>query len=122
MDILNSINLEQKLEKFSDYFNPRIIAELNSQQVKLGKFRGEFIWHSHKDADELFFVIKGSFIMDFRDKSVEVNEGEIIVVPKGVEHRPRAEEEVHVMLFEPADTLNTGNVVNEMTKKQLEWI
>lgn len=116
------INLKQKLDKFSDYFNPRIIAELNGQHVKLGKFKGEFVWHSHKNEDELFFVIKGKFFMDFRDKTVEIKEGEMIVIPKGVEHRPRAEEEVHIMLFEPVETLNTGDVENEMTKKELEWI
>jgi mannose-6-phosphate isomerase-like protein (cupin superfamily) len=116
------INIKQKLEKFSDYFNPRIIAELNGQLVKLGKFKGEFVWHSHKDEDELFFVVKGKFFMDFRDKTVEIKEGEMLVVPKGVEHRPRAEEEVHIMLFEPAETLNTGDVENELTKKVLEWI
>ena len=116
------INIKNKLDKFTDYFNPKIIAQLNGQQVKLGKFKGEFVWHSHKDEDELFYVIKGSFFMDFRDKTVELNEGEIIIVPRGIEHRPRAAEEVHVMLFEPAGTLNTGNVKNELTKDKLEWI
>lgn len=116
------INLKEKLNKFSDYFNPRIIAELNCQHVKLGKFKGEFIWHSHKDEDEMFLVLKGKFFMDFRDTSVEVSEGEMIVIPKGIEHRPRAPEEVHVMLIEPVTTLNTGNIENEMTKIKLEWI
>lgn len=116
------INIKNKLGKFSDHFDPRIIAELNGQYVKLGKFKGEFVWHSHKDEDELFYVIKGNFFMDLRDKTVEIKEGEMIVIPKGIEHRPRADEEVHVMLFEPASTLNTGDVVNEMTKKELEWI
>ena len=115
-------NIKNKLEKFTDYFNPKIIAELNRQHVKLGKFKGEFVWHSHKDEDELFYVVKGSFFLDFRDKTVEIKEGEMIVVPKGVEHRPRADEEVHLMLFEPASTVNTGDVDNEMTKKNLEWI
>lgn len=116
------INIKNKLDKFSDYFNPRIISMLNGQYIKLGKFKGDFIWHSHKDEDELFYVIKGSFYMDFRDKTVEIKEGEMIVVPKGIEHRPRAEEEVHVMLFEPAGTLNTGDVENAMTKRQLDWV
>jgi mannose-6-phosphate isomerase-like protein (cupin superfamily) len=107
---MDVINIKQKLGKFSDYFNPRIIAELNGQHVKLGKFKGEFTWHSHKDEDELFFVVKGKFFMDFRDKTIEIKEGEMIVVPKGTEHRPRADEEVHVMLFEPAGTFNTGDV------------
>ena len=119
---MKAININEKLNKFSDYFNPRIIAELNGQQIKLGKFKGEFVWHSHENEDELFYVIKGSFFMDFRDKSVEIKEGEMLVVPKGVEHRPRAPEEVHVMLFEPASTLNTGNVENEMTKRKLDRI
>ncbi len=116
------INLKDRLDKFPGHYDPKIIAELNEQYVKLVKFKGDFVWHSHKNEDELFFVIKGSFFMDFRDKTVEVKEGEMIVVPKGVEHRPRAGEEVHVMLFEPASTLNTGDVENEMTKKDLEWI
>lgn len=116
------INIKEKLDKFSDYFNPRIIAELNFQHVKLGKFKGDFIWHSHKDEDELFLVVKGKFTMDFRDRSVEIKEGEMIVVPKGVEHRPRADEEVHVILFEPAGTLNTGNVIDQLTKTELEKI
>ena len=116
------INIKNKLDKFSDYFNPRIISMLNGQHVKLGKFKGDFIWHSHKDEDELFYVIKGSCYRDFRDKTVEIKEGEMIVVPKGIEHRPRAEEEVHVMLFEPAGTLNTGDVENAMTKRQLDWV
>lgn len=119
---MEKINIKSKLEKFSDYFNPRILAELNGQHVKLGKFKGEFVWHSHRDEDELFYVIKGNFFMDFRDQTIEIKEGEMIVVPKGVEHRPRASEEVHVMLFEPASTLNTGNIENELTKKDLEWI
>ncbi len=116
------INIKQKLAKFSDYFNPRVIAELNGQHVKLGKFKGEFVWHSHNDEDEMFLVVKGKFFMEFRDKTVEINEGEMIVVPKGVKHRPRADEEVHVMLFEPANTVNTGIIENEMTIKELEWI
>jgi len=116
------INIKNKLEKFHEHFTPKIIAQLNGQHVKLGKFKGEFVWHSHKDEDEMFYVIKGSFFMDFRDKTVEIKKGEMIVVPKGIEHRPRADEEVHVMLFEPAGTLNTGNVENEHTKDHLEWI
>jgi len=119
---MDVISIKQKLAKFSDYFNPRVIAELNGQHVKLGKFKGEFIWHSHNDEDELFLVVKGKFFMEFPDKTVEINEGEMIVVPKGVEHRPRADEEVHVMLFEPANTVNTGNIENEMTIKEPEWI
>ncbi|MBK9332966.1 MAG: cupin domain-containing protein [Ignavibacteria bacterium] len=110
------INLNEKFGKFSDHFSPKIIAELNGQHVKLGKFKGEFIWHKHDNEDEMFMVIKGKFFMDLRGSTIEINEGEIIVIPKGTEHRPRSVEEVHVMLFEPAGTLNTGDVNNEFTK------
>lgn len=116
------INIKNKLEKFHEHFSPKIIAELNGQHVKLVKFKGDFVWHSHKDEDELFYVIKGSFYMDLRDRTLEIKEGEMIVIPKGTEHRPRADEEVHIMLFEPASTLNTGDVENEMTKKEIQWI
>lgn len=119
---MEKINIEEKFKLFSDYFNPRIIAELNGQQIKIVKFKGKFVWHSHENEDELFLVVKGKFIMDFKDKSVEVKEGEIIVIPKGTEHRPRADEEVHVALFEPTSTLNTGNVSNNFTKTELEKI
>ena len=116
------INIKKKLELFTDHFNPRIAAELNGQQVRLVKFKGDFIWHSHEKEDELFIVVKGKFTMDFRERSVEVAEGEMIVVPKGTEHRPRADEEVHIMLFEPASTVNTGETKNELTRNSLEQI
>lgn len=119
---MNKININEKLDLFSDHFNPKVIAELNGQHVKLGKFKGDFVWHSHENEDEMFYVLKGSFFMDLRDKTIELKEGEMIVIPKGVEHKPRAEEEVCVMLFEPAGTLNTGNTENEFTKKELNWI
>jgi mannose-6-phosphate isomerase-like protein (cupin superfamily) len=119
---MDKINLLEKFGLFSDHWNPRIIGELNGQQVKLGKFQGEFVWHHHENEDELFMVIRGSFTMEFRDRTVELNEGEILIVPKGVEHRPVASKEVWVMLFEPASTLNTGNIVNEKTKTGLEII
>ena len=106
----------------SDYWNPRIAASLNGQHVKLVKFKGEFTWHSHENEDEMFFVIDGSFRMEFRDKIVELQKNEFLVVPRGVEHRPVAEQEVSVMLFEPATTLNTGNVRNELTRDNLESI
>jgi mannose-6-phosphate isomerase-like protein (cupin superfamily) len=117
---MEKINLAEKLSTFSDYFNPRIAGELNGQQVKLVKFKGEFIWHHHEHEDELFYVVKGSFDMEFRDKTITINEGEFIIVSKGVEHRPNAKEEVAVMLFEPAATINTGNQQNEMTKTNLQ--
>ncbi|MBO9684920.1 MAG: cupin domain-containing protein, partial [Flavisolibacter sp.] len=99
-----------------------IIGELNGQQVKLAKFKGEFVFHEHDNEDELFMVIKGKFRMEYRDKTVEVNEGEMLIVPRGVEHKPVAVEEVWVLLFEPASTLNTGNIINEKTKTELEKI
>lgn len=119
---MNTINLTQKLSLFNDHWNPRIIAELNGQQVKLAKFRGEFVWHKHDNEDELFYVLEGAFTMQFRDRSVELNKGDMIVVPKGVEHRPVAEKEVSIMLFEPASTLNTGDAKGELTKEKLQWI
>ena len=114
------INVAEKFSLFSDYFNPRIIGELNGQQVKAGKLKGEFVWHAHENEDELFFVIKGMLKIHFRNKNVEINEGEFIIVPKGTEHKPVADEEVHVLLFEPSSTLNTGNVGNEFTRTGLQ--
>ena len=119
---MEKVNLAEKMSRFSDYFNPRITGELNGQQVKLVKFKGEFIWHHHDNEDELFYVVKGSFDMQMRDKTITVNAGEFLIMPKGVEHRPVAKEEVEIMLFEPATTLNTGNVENEMTRKQLKHL
>ena len=119
---MEKVNLAQKFSLFNDYRNPRIIGELNGQHVKAVKLKGEFVWHSHDDEDELFLVVKGKFNMELRDKIVEINEGEFFIVPKKVEHKPVAQEEVHILLFEPATTLNTGNVENEMTKKQPEKI
>lgn len=119
---MEKVNLADKLSLFSDHFNPRIAGELNGQQVKLAKFKGEFTWHHHDQEDELFYVIKGSFDMHLTDQVITVNEGEFLIVPKGVEHKPVAKEEVHIMLFEPASTLNTGNIENEMTRKDLEKI
>jgi mannose-6-phosphate isomerase-like protein (cupin superfamily) len=117
---MEKINLAQKLSTFTDYFNPKIVGELNGQQVKLVKFKGEFVWHHHDDEDELFYVVKGSFDMHMKDKIITVNAGEFLIMPKGVEHKPVANEEVEIMLFEPAITLNTGNIINEKTKATLE--
>ena len=119
---MEKINLAEKFLKFSDHFNPHIVGELNGQQVKLVKFKGEFIWHHHDKEDELFYVVKGSFDMHFRDKTVTINAGEFIIVPHGVEHKPVAETEVEIMLFEPGTTLNTGNTENEFTRKQLDRV
>ena len=117
---MEKVNLAEKFSLFSDYYNPRIVGELNNQQVKLAKLKGEFVWHKHGAEDELFLVIKGTLKMEYRDKIIEINEGEFIIVPHGVEHKPVADEEVHILLFEPATTLNTGDVVNELTRTQLE--
>lgn len=119
---MNKVNLLEKFSLFSEHWSPKIIGELNGQQIKLGKFQGEFIWHKHDNADEAFFVMKGSFTMELRDKTIVLNEGDMLIVPKGVEHRPVAENEAWVMMFEPATTLNTGNVINEKTKTKLEKI
>ena len=116
---MKSIDPKQKLALFSDYWHPHIIGELNGQHVKLAKLKGEFVWHHHEHEDELFYVLKGRLLMKFRDKDVWVEEGEMIIVPKKVEHMPVAPEEVHVMLFEPATTLNTGNVTDQKTKTNL---
>jgi mannose-6-phosphate isomerase-like protein (cupin superfamily) len=119
---MDAINLLEKFGLFSEHWDPKIIGELNGQQVKLAKLKGEFVFHRHENEDELFMVIKGRFRMEFRDKTVGVNEGEILIVPKGVEHKPVADDEVWVMLFEPASTLNTGDIINERTRTGLEMI
>jgi mannose-6-phosphate isomerase-like protein (cupin superfamily) len=119
---MEKINLTEKFNLFSDHWNPRIIGELNGQQVKAVKFKGEFVWHSHEHEDELFLVVKGKFNMELRDRTVTINEGEFFIVPRTVEHRPVAAEEVHVLLFEPAATVNTGEVENELTRTKLESI
>lgn len=116
------INVVEKLSSFKDHFNPRIVGELNGQHVKLVKFEGEFIWHHHDNEDELFYVVKGKFDMFLRDKVITINTGEFLIVPRGVEHKPVAKEEVEIMLFEPATTLNTGNIENELTRKELNRI
>ena len=116
------IKLEEKFNKFNTQWDPKIIGELNGQHVKLAKLEGDFIWHSHENEDELFMVIKGKLYMDFRDRTEEINPGEIIIVPKGVEHKPRTEGEVHVMLFEPISTLHTGKVESDRTKTNHEHI
>lgn len=119
---MQKVNLKEKFSLFKDYYNPRIAGELNGQQVKPVKLKGEFVWHHHETEDELFYVAKGSFDMHFRNQIVTVNEGEFLIVPHGVEHKPVANEEVHIMLFEPATTLNTGNTVTEKTVTDLKHI
>jgi mannose-6-phosphate isomerase-like protein (cupin superfamily) len=114
---LEKINLLEKFSLFSEHWQPKIIAELNGQAVKLAKIKGEFIWHHHENEDELFYVVKGTLTMKLPERDVVLNEGEIFVVPRGVEHKPVAEEEVWLMLFEPTETLNTGNLQDERTVK-----
>jgi len=130
---MNKVNLLQKLSLINDHWNPRIIGELNGQYLKLVKFKGPFTWHHHETEDELFLVVKGRFRMEFREtergdsaqnvqREIWLEEGEFCIVPRGVEHRPVADEEAQVLLFEPAGTLNTGNVDNELTRQKLEWL
>ncbi len=122
MTQMKKVNLTEKFSLFSDFSSPKIVGELNVQQVKLVKMKGEFVWHHHETEDELFYIIKGSLDMHLHDKIITINAGEFLIVPHGVEHKPVANEEVHIMLFEPVSTLNTGNTVNEKTVKKLEWI
>lgn len=119
---MEKVNLQEKFSLFSEHWKPHVIGELNGQQVKAAKLKGEFFWHHHEHEDELFLITKGKLKIEFRDRVVEVNEGEFIIVPRGVEHKPIAEEEVELLLFEPASTLNTGNVKNERTLKELKKI
>lgn len=117
---MNKVNLQEKLARFSDHWRPRIVGELNGQQVKLAKLEGEFAWHHHEHEDELFLVLKGTLLLRLPGQEVVLNEGEFFIVPRGVEHQPVAGSEVHVLLFEPASTLNTGNLRNESTLERLE--
>ena len=119
---MDKVNLKEKLALFSEHWQPKVVAELNGQQVKLVKFQGPFVWHSHEREDEMFLVVAGRFRMEFRERAVWLEAGEFIVVPHGTEHRPVADEEASVLLFEPATTLNTGNVENELTQARLEHI
>jgi len=112
---MHKVNLTEKLGTFTEHWSPKIVAELNGQHVKLVKFRGEFVWHHHEHEDELFLVVSGRFRMELRDRTVELREGELLVVPRGVEHRPVADEEVSVLLFEPASTVNTGSAGGDRT-------
>lgn len=119
---LEKVNLAEKFSKFTDYYNPRIVGELNDSHVKVVKLKGEFVWHHHENEDELFLVVKGELRMCLRDGDVVIRAGEFFIVPRGVEHMPVAEEETHIVLIEPKSTLNTGNVRNEKTVERLESI
>jgi mannose-6-phosphate isomerase-like protein (cupin superfamily) len=125
--LMHKVNLAEKFSKIAEYWKPYVAAELNGQCIKLDKIKGEFVFHHHEHEDEMFLVVKGRFRMDYRDKEFRdrqewIEEGEFIVVPRGVEHRPVADEECWILLFEPASTLNTGNVVNERTHSELERV
>jgi mannose-6-phosphate isomerase-like protein (cupin superfamily) len=119
---MHKVNLAEKFAQISEYWKPYIAGELNGQLVKLDKLKGEFLWHHHENEDEMFLVVKGRFRIEFRDKTVWLEEGEFIVVPRRVEHRPVADEEAWILLFEPASTLNTGNVTNALTQRELERV
>ena len=119
---MKKVNIAEKFSRFDVHWKPKIVGELNGQYVKLVKFKGPFDWHPHDDEDEMFLVVKGSFRMELRDRAVDIGEGEFMIIPKGVEHRPISDEESWVMLFEPASTLNTGNVRTEKTVVELERI
>ena len=117
---IKKINLKEKLSTFTDHWKPKIVGELNNQHVKIAKFKGDFIMHHHENEDELFFIIKGVLNIDFDDKTMEINEGEFVIIPRGVNHKPYSLDEVEVLLFEPATTLNTGNEINDLTINKLE--
>lgn len=119
---MHRITLAEKLALISTHWDPKIIAELNGQHVKLAKIRGEFVWHSHAHEDELFLVVRGTFDMEYRDRTETLREGDLVVVPRGVEHRPVAEEECSILLFEPASTVNTGTAGGDRTVAQPGWI
>lgn len=116
------VNVQEKLNSFSDHWNPRIIGELNGQHVKVAKLKDEFIFHHHENEDEMFFVIKGTLLMEFENETKEIKAGEFLIVPRGVSHKPKAVGEVELLLFEPATTLNTGNKTDERTKENLQRI
>jgi len=122
MKVMEVINIEEKFSQFDDHWNPRIIEQLNGQDVKIAKVKGEFVWHNHKDEDELFYIIKGSLKIDFEDGMRTINTGEMIVIPRGIEHKPFAEEECWIMLFEPQATKHTGEVRHELTVDGFEKI
>lgn len=119
---MNKINLSQKFSLVTEFWSPKIVGELNDSYIKLAKLKGEFDWHHHENEDELFIVVKGRLIIKFKDKEISLDEGELMVIPQGVDHLPVATDEVHVILIEPKGTLNTGNVITEKTKQTLETI
>jgi len=119
---IEKVNLAEKLDTFQEHWSPKIVGSLNDSFVKLVKLEGEFVWHHHEAEDELFLVIKGNLLIKLRDRDIQLREGEFVIIPRGVEHLPIAEEEAHVLLLEPKTTLNTGNVVNERTRAKLDRV
>ncbi len=119
---INKVNLDSKLQTFTEYWSPKIVGELNGQVVKLAKLKGSFVTHIHEQEDELFYVVKGTLFIELPGKTLEIKPGELVIIPKGTRHKPYAPEEVHVMLFEPATTVNTGNITNELTVDKPEKI
>jgi mannose-6-phosphate isomerase-like protein (cupin superfamily) len=119
---MEKVNIFDKLNLFTEYWSPKIVGEVNESYVKIAKLKGDFLWHAHENEDEMFYVLKGVLVIKFRDKDVELSEGEFLIIPKGVEHMPVADEEVHVMLIEAKSTLNTGDVINERTVEMLDKI
>ncbi len=119
---MEKVNLAEKFALFDAYWTPKIVGELNGQYVKLAKLKGEFVWHHHEAEDELFMVVKGSMIIQLEEEDIVLGEGELCIVPRGIEHRPVADQEVHILLFEPQSTLHTGNVESEKTVHEQEWI
>lgn len=119
---MEKVIITEKLALFTEFWSPKIVGELNGQHVKLAKFKGEFVWHQHENEDEMFLVVDGVLKIELRDKTIVLNKGEFLIVPKGTEHKPVADDEVSVMLFEPASTLNTGNAISELTKHYLDAI
>lgn len=121
-DTINAVNLQEKFSLFTKHWNPKLVGKLNKEEVKVVKIKGEFVWHDHKDTDELFLVIKGQMIMHLRDKDISLSEGELIIIPKGVEHKPEAPEEAHILLMDSEGTVNTGEVKSELTSEPPELI
>lgn len=119
---MEKVNIKEKFNLFDDHWHPRIIGQLNCQDVRIAKVKGEFVWHEHKDEDEMFLIIKGNLKIEFRDKTVELKEGEMLVIPKGVEHKPIAEEEAWIMLFEPSKTQHTGETEDPRSIKNFDQI
>ena len=120
--MLKAININDKLNKFSDHWSPRVIGEMNDYQFKIAKVKGEFVWHSHEETDETFIVLNGELVIEFRKETVKLSKGELYIVPKGVEHKPYAKHECHIMLIEPKGIINTGNRSSELTSKNDNWV